>query len=101
LATLKFLQAKGCNRVIVTGSVFEPNEGGEGDTRAVSPYGLSKGLTFHVFKYFAETLGMQLGKFVIPNPFGPYEEPRFTAYLIRSWLGTGTRGSPPLMCETK
>ena len=22
---------------------------------------------------------------MIPNPFGPYEEPRFTAYLIRCW----------------
>ena len=25
------------------------------------------------------------GCFVIPNPFGPFEEPRFTAYLIRNW----------------
>ena len=29
---------------------------------------------------------MQLGKFVIPNPFGPYEEQRFTTYLAKSWL---------------
>ena len=29
---------------------------------------------------------MSLGKFVIPNPFGPYEEPRFTAYLMKAWL---------------
>ena len=28
---------------------------------------------------------MKLGKFVIPNPFGPYEEARFTTYLIKSW----------------
>jgi hypothetical protein len=27
-----------------------------------------------------------LVKFVIPNPFGPYEEPRFTHYLIKSWF---------------
>src|SRR5262249_30790208 len=26
-----------------------------------------------------------LGKFVIPNPFGPYEEPRFTDLLMRCW----------------
>jgi UDP-glucose 4-epimerase len=25
--------------------------------------------------------------FVIPNPFGPWEEPRFTTYLARTWLG--------------
>jgi hypothetical protein len=29
---------------------------------------------------------MRLGKFVIPNPFGPYEEPRFTHYLIKNWF---------------
>ncbi|WP_068422859.1 hypothetical protein [Planctomyces sp. SH-PL62] len=29
---------------------------------------------------------MSLGKFVIPNPFGPFEEPRFTAYLIKNWF---------------
>jgi nucleoside-diphosphate-sugar epimerase len=26
-----------------------------------------------------------LGKFVIPNPFGAFEEPRFTAYLVNTW----------------
>ncbi len=29
---------------------------------------------------------MTLGKFVIPNPFGPYEEPRFTHYLMKCWF---------------
>jgi hypothetical protein len=29
---------------------------------------------------------MTLGKFVIPNPFGPYEEPRFTHYLMKCWI---------------
>jgi nucleoside-diphosphate-sugar epimerase len=51
----------------------------------VLPYGLSKGLTWQVFRYYAEAAGVPLGKFVIPNPFGPYEEPRFTAYLMRTW----------------
>ena len=23
---------------------------------------------------------------MIPNPFGPYEEPRFMAYLMKTWL---------------
>ena len=27
---------------------------------------------------------------MIPNPFGPYEEPRFTAYLMKSWLAGGS-----------
>jgi hypothetical protein len=33
---------------------------------------------------------MALGKFVIPNPFGPYEEPRYTSYLMKSWLAGTT-----------
>jgi hypothetical protein len=31
-------------------------------------------------------MGFNLGKFVIPNPFGPFEEPRFCNYLIQSWF---------------
>lgn len=85
-AVLKALQAKHCRKVVVTGSVFEQDEGaGFGTTRAFSPYGLSKGLTYQLFRYYAEIMNMKLGKFVIPNPFGPYEEPRFTAYLMNSW----------------
>jgi nucleoside-diphosphate-sugar epimerase len=74
--------------VVLTGSVFENDEGvGEGDEplRAFSPYGLSKGLTFQYFRYYCHAAGVPLGKFVIPNPFGPYEEPRFTAHLMRTW----------------
>lgn len=83
---LKLLQNKSCNRVLLTGTVFEPGEGGNFESRSVSLYGLSKGLTYQVFKYFTETAKMSLGKFVIPNPFGPYEELRFTSYLVKTWL---------------
>lgn len=91
--TLKLLQKKGCNRVLLTGSVFEPGEGGTRNERAVSSYGLSKGLTDQVFSHFAETFEMKLGKFVIPNPFGPYEDPRFTTYLVLSWM----KGKVPII----
>lgn len=83
---LKALQSKGCQKVLLTGSVFEQDEGAiTGNNRAFSPYGLSKGLTYQHFRYLTEMLQMKLGKFVIPNPFGPYEEPRFTTYLVNSW----------------
>lgn len=86
-AVLQALKNKGCNRVLLSGSVFEQNEGAGSELlRAVSPYGLSKGITSEVFKYYAKILEMNLGKFVIPNPFGPYEEPRFTTYLIQTWM---------------
>lgn len=84
---LKSLKEKGCHHILLTGSVFEQNEGaGSDQLRAVSPYGLSKGLTGEVFRYYTAMMAMSLGKFVIPNPFGPFEEARFTTYLIQNWL---------------
>lgn len=80
------LAERGGGRLMLTGSVFEPYEGvGDPDQRAFNPYGLSKHLSFEVFRLEAERLGLSLGKFVIPNPFGPREEFRFTSYLAREW----------------
>lgn len=62
-------------RVVVTGSVFE---------RGVeTPYARSKSRTWAAFAPHGAA------RFVIPNPFGPWEEPRFTTYLARTWLGGG------------
>lgn len=73
--------------VLLTGSVFENDEGaGSEGLPAFSPYGLSKGLTYQAFRYYVARAGLALGKFVIPNPFGPYEDPRFTAYLMKTWF---------------
>lgn len=81
----------GGTRLIITGSVFEPYEGlGDPTRRAFNPYGLSKHLSFEVCRLEAVRLGLQVDKFVIPNPFGPLEEPRFTSYLTREWLAGQT-----------
>jgi nucleoside-diphosphate-sugar epimerase len=80
------LAAAGCRRIALTGSVFEADEGAGDDRRAFSPYGLSKTLTYETFRFYAGVARVHLGKFVIPNPFGPLEEPRFTSYLLTSWL---------------
>ena len=86
-SVLNLLKRNGCNRILLTGSIFEQNEGaGSDQLRAVSPYGLSKGLTAEVFKYYADIKRMSLGKFVIPNPFGPFEEFRFTSFLLKNWM---------------
>lgn len=86
-AVLQEMKAKDCHQIVLTGSVFEQNEGiGSDNLRAVSPYGLSKGLTSAVFSFMASVLNLPLKKFVIPNPFGPYEESRFTTFLIQKWL---------------
>ncbi|HTY88354.1 MAG TPA: NAD(P)-dependent oxidoreductase [Candidatus Acidoferrum sp.] len=83
---LTALKQRGLKAVCLTGNVCEPDEGaGDEPLRAFSSYGLSKGLTYQVFRHYCQETGVALGKFVIPNPFGPCEEPRFTAYLMRTW----------------
>jgi len=90
-AVLQALKSTGCSQVLLTGSVFEGGEGaGSQWLPDFSPYGLSKALTAQIFRYYCDRAGFTLGKFVIPNPFGPHEEPRFTAYLIKAWLNGET-----------
>ena len=85
-ATLRAMQAAGLRGVLHTGSVFEQDEGaGTLPLRAFSAYGLSKGLSAQVVAHHCAELGVAEAKFVIPNPFGPLEEPRFCAYLMRCW----------------
>lgn len=76
----------GMKFAVLTGTVFEKNEGaGTQPLQAFSPYGLSKGLTWEYFLYWAEYIDLPLYKFVIPNPFGSYEDPRFCTYLMDCW----------------
>jgi nucleoside-diphosphate-sugar epimerase len=87
VAVIRAMSARGLAGVVLTGSVFEQDEGaGETPLRAFSPYGLSKGLTWQFYRFLSQTMGFPLGKFVIPNPFGPFEEPRFCNYLVQSWF---------------
>jgi UDP-glucose 4-epimerase len=88
---LRALKDQGCARFVLTGSFFEPNEGaGSKPLRAFNAYGLSKGLTATAAAFYADREGFTFEKFVIPHPFGPYEEPRFTAYLMKTWLAADT-----------
>jgi nucleoside-diphosphate-sugar epimerase len=85
-AVLDALARGGAKGIVLTGSVFEPDEGaGEAPLIAFSAYGLSKGLTAAVVSHRCREIGLPYAKFVIPNPFGPLEEPRFCAYLVRTW----------------
>lgn len=80
------LADKGSYGLVITGSVFEPDEGaGSLPLKAFSPYGQSKAFTSQMFEYWCDRAKLPVGKFVIPNPFGPFEEPRFTAYLLKTW----------------
>jgi UDP-glucose 4-epimerase len=81
----------GLKGVVLTGSIFEQDEGaGSQPLMAFSPYGVSKGLTAQIVRHRCHEFGVPFGKFVIPNPFGPLEQPRLGAYLARTWATGGT-----------
>lgn len=80
------LHRSGCQKIVFSGTVLERGEGqGSNDLPPISGYGLSKGLSWEVFLFYCQELGMPLQKFVIPAPFGPLEEPGFTNYLVNCW----------------
>lgn len=81
---MKAFVGSGGQKVILTGTVFEPGEGG-GET-AMYPYGLSKGLTWQVFSYYCRLYNLELAKFVVPAPFGVYEKEGLASYLMKSWM---------------
>lgn len=90
-AVLDKLVTRGCGGLVLTGTVFERGEGlGGAPTPPASAYGLSKSLSADVIRFEAARHGLPLSKFVIPNPFGAFEEARFTAYLIGAWLAGRT-----------
>lgn len=76
----------GVARVVLTGTVFEPGEG-EGTEPLVSfsPYGTAKAETEKVLRPAAEAAGLAYSKFVIPNPFGPWEERKFQRLVMTRW----------------
>ena len=85
-AVLEAFKSGGGRALVATGSVFEADEGiGEAPLRAFSPYGLSKSLTAAALEQGCRDAGIGYGKFVIPNPFGPLEEPRFVTYAMECW----------------
>jgi nucleoside-diphosphate-sugar epimerase len=87
IAAVVSVMAGNGGRFLLTGSVFEGGEGaGSEGLPDFSPYGLSKALTARMIDYYCRRAGVHLGKFVIPNPFGAWEEPRFTGYCMRAWL---------------
>lgn len=96
-AVLERMSGRGLKAVVATSSVFECDIGiGDAPLEAFSPYGLSKALTWQVLRFWTRRAKVPLGRFVIPNPFGPYEEPRFCNYLLKCWAKgeTATVGTP-------
>ena len=74
------LAENGCRKIIVSGSIFEEAE------PIFSPYGLVKKLTFDTIQFYGAHFGMHVSKFVIPNPFGPLDNPKVLNVLGAGWL---------------
>lgn len=90
LAVVETANARGLRAFVLTGTYFEPDEGkGSESLRAFSPYGLSKALTWQIARYHCETHGLPIGKFVLPNPIGSLDGPRFLSYLLDTWARGG------------
>lgn len=88
---LHAMKDAGCGSMVLTGSVFEQNEGfGDLPLRAFSSYDLSRGLTSALCEFYCEREGVTLDRFIIPVPFGPYEECGLPYHLMRTWLEGGT-----------
>ncbi len=85
-AVLAKAKANGATRVVLTGSVFEPGEGqGTQPLVSFSPYGTAKARTEAVLRPQVEAAGLDYAKFVIPNPFGPWEEKKFQRLVMTRW----------------
>jgi nucleoside-diphosphate-sugar epimerase len=85
-AVLARLKDQGAARMVLTGSVFEADEGRGDEPRvAFSPYGRAKTLTRQAFEREARVAGLDLVKFVIPNPFGPHEAMTFQRHVMTAW----------------
>ena len=84
---VEYLANNGKTPILWTGTYFEAGEGqGTEPLRNFSPYALSKQLSWEYARFYAEQAGLPISKFVMPNPFGPWEGKGFTSYLARTWL---------------
>ena len=97
-ATLQGAKAAGVQRLVLTGSAFEQGEGkGTEPLIAFSPYGWSKTLTARAFQAECDRAGLPMVKFIVPNPFGPYEAPTFQRAVMTRWSkGEAVHVSHPL-----
>lgn len=83
--------ARGGRAVLVTGSVFEADEGvGPPPLRAFNPYGLAKTLIWQSVRFEVERRGLTLGKLVIAHPIGAYDKPGLVGEVLAAW----GRGEP-------
>lgn len=83
---LMMLKTGGARAMLLTGSSFEAGMGeGTPPLDAFSPYAISKTRTAEIAAMLCQKLGLTFGRYIIPNVFGPLQEPRFYDHILQSW----------------
>jgi len=75
---LDLLKQRGAQALILSSTYFQK--------RHLTPYSTSKTQTARIFSSLCKKKGLSFCEFVIPNPFGPLEEPRLSTHLGTSWF---------------
>lgn len=85
-SVLDRLERRGLRRVVLTGSVFEADEGdGDRPLNAVGAYGLAKTLTTQIVRHATAEAGLELVKVTLPSPFGPFQAGGLADQLVSAW----------------
>ena len=89
-SSMRTMKRAGVKRIFLTGTYFERWNGRLDDSDNSNPakneYALSKTITSDIVRFYCKQNDIQFNKFVIPNPFGPYENKRFTTSAALAWL---------------
>ena len=81
---------KGGTVAMLTRSIFEAGQGVSDDPRAIGLYAVAKSATVGVWLEHVQNSGLARAEFTVPNPFGPYEEPRLVDFLVKTWAAGST-----------
>ena len=87
---LERLAKKGCTKIAVTGSIFSGFQSNQESKLPFSPYGLSKKIQSEVFHLYGDIFGLDVRTFVIPNPFGAFDNRKMASIFLEQWLNHKT-----------
>lgn len=79
------LKARGCSTSVITHSVFESDQGIPSAAPPIGLYGVAKRAVCEAIALEMAQAGIASHHFVVCNPVGPLEEPRFVSYLVSQW----------------
>jgi len=71
------------SKLIISNSYFQPSQSERG---IFSKYGISKNITYEVYKSFCKFKNIRYKSIFINNPWGILENKKFNHYLITNWL---------------